>query len=135
MMRLKRDPSAFLEAGIFGEIIDEQGEVICQTLEHAYPDGNGGWVPKVAPGVYTCVRHLPNRLPYETFMILAVPPFQNSPVSGILFHCGNFDADSEGCILLGLMNDGDKEILQSKIAFEAFMTTLEGVQSFEITIA
>ena len=69
------------------------------TLEHAY-FFNGAYTPKLHNGVYTCVRG-PHRLHgmidfFSTFEITKV-----SGHSGILFHWGNYNEDSEGCILTG----------------------------------
>jgi len=57
--------------------------------------------------------------------------------SSILFHWGNFESDSRGCILVGESYDyinGREGILQSKKGFEEFMKRLEGVDSFELVI-
>lgn len=102
------------------------------TLEHAYPE-NGLFVPKLASGKYVVKRHAPNRLPYETFEIQGVPDFQGSPVSGILIHVGNYNKDSEGCVLLGL-HLGVGCILESKIAFEQFMETQSGLDEFNLEV-
>lgn len=118
--------------GVFGQIQSEDGTITLCTLEHAYPV-NAGFIPKVLVGKYECVRHPPNRLPYETFMLLNVPPFQGSPVDGILIHKGNTNNDSVGCILLGL-SFGTGCILESKIAFERFMTAQTGVDKFTLVV-
>lgn len=128
--------------GIFGvlssddlpEIVDVPSAFICQTLEHAYPvETPVGYAPKVPLGVYTCVRgiHQLEKMThsFETFQVMNVPGHTN-----ILFHSGNVNADSAGCILLGLKNDNDKEILESRIAFQLFMSRLEGQNSFELTV-
>lgn len=123
--------------GIFGDIVDEAGKLVCVSLEHGYPDGKGGFVPKVAADVYNCVRHPPVRLPYETFLLEAVPDFQGKKVTGILFHCGNFNKDSEGCILVGerLATDKGKQIIEnSKVAFAKFMNLQKGLQSFNLVV-
>lgn len=118
------------DAGIFGELRGERGGLICVTLEHNY-----GGAPKLAPGTYTCRRHPPNRLPYETFMVEGVPDFQGQPVSGILLHIGNYDRDSEGCILLGSYTQSDlTQICQSKFAFTEFMHLQTGFDEFTLVV-
>ena len=84
--------------GIFGGLNDEDDNQVAVTLERAYMTG-GQWTPKIPAGVYTCVRGshaLKNGGMFETFEVKGVKDH-----SGLLFHPGNFDSDSEGCILLG----------------------------------
>lgn len=126
--------------GIFGELLDEQGNLVAKTLEHAYP-GYGpacSWVAKVHVGTYECVRHKPVRLSYETFMLKDVPDFMGKPVAGILIHVGNYDKDSEGCILLGdsvTESAGLKMVLHSRDTFQRFMAFQHGLPSFQLIIS
>lgn len=133
---LKR--SMYREDGIFGRLLDESGDLIAHTLERAYDNGSGGWVPKVAADIYSCVRHPPNRLPYETFLLQNVPDFQGKPVSGILIHILNFNRESEGCIGVGeslnFTAKGEEMLVNSKVAFEKFMELQKGVDSFNLVI-
>lgn len=119
--------------GIFGEIHTEMGEQIAVTLEHAYRGGaSGGWVPKLPVGMYTCKRgtHQPNpaKPAFETFEILNVPGH-----TGILFHKGNFNDDSEGCVLVG-SELGQICILESEIAFGKFMQIQTGVDQYTLIV-
>ena len=127
--------------GIFGQIVDDQGNVIAYTLEHAYPDGSGGWVPKLARGqTYTCQRSQ-HRLegmsaPFITFQVMDVPDFQGASVTNILIHWGNYDRDSEGCILVGANEvfDGTEEMVtNSKVTWEKLMSLQDGVDQFQLT--
>lgn len=98
---------------------------------------DGKPTPKVAAGVYTCVRHAPNRLPYVTFELQGVPDFQGNPVTGILIHIGNFNKDSDGCILLGAVLYAITEpwmIRSSTPTFNKFMALQSSVDSFTLTI-
>jgi Family of unknown function (DUF5675) len=123
--------------GILG-ILKTNDEFVSVTLEHAYDSGlgNGTFIPKVAAGTYTCLRHPPNRLLYETFELQNVPNFEGSSVTGILIHIGNFNKDSEGCILLGTSSasDGTSDITGSKVNFEKFMGLLTGINNFTLVI-
>jgi hypothetical protein len=135
-LRLTR--TDFREDGIFGELETEDGDYLADTLEHAYP-GYGPasfFVPKVAIGTYECIRHAPNRLPYETFLLVGVPTFMGHPVSGILIHRGNTDADTEGCILLGRIAKGERQwlVADSRATFARFMKLQENVDRFFILI-
>lgn len=121
--------------GVFGDLLDESSVVICWTLEHAFPVGND-YKPKIPAGVYTCKRgehRLHNLIPFSTFEVMGVPDFDGSPVSGILFHKGNTNNDSEGCILLG-ESSGTWCILDSKDAFDRFMEIQQGIDEFQLTV-
>lgn len=123
--------------GIFGTFAFDGEPTFCQTLEHAYGDGTGGWQPKVPSGMYTCVRGthtLHNGIPFETFEITGVGGH-----SGILFHAGNWNKDSEGCVLVGHtvatdQNTGDEMITGSRDQFAQWMARLEGVDSFQLEV-
>jgi hypothetical protein len=136
IMNLRLERMKYLKEGIFGQITDESGNQIAVTLEHSYVNGTT-ITAKVAPWTYTCLRHAPNRLPYETFELQNVPDFQGKPVTGILLHIGNYNSDSDGCILLG--DDTAWAVVppmidNSKIAFERFMELQQGVESFTLEI-
>lgn len=122
--------------GVFGEITSTTGDIICVTLEHAYKDPSGTFVAKLACGTYACKRgthKLSNLNPFEAFEVQNVPWFQGSPVSGILFHKGNYNKDSEGCILLG-SKVGTGCILDSVDAFNKFMSLQDGVDEFTLQV-
>jgi hypothetical protein len=125
--------TSYEESGIYGTLQDDQGNQIAVTLEHSYQDGDN-FVPKVASGTYTCSLHAPNRLPYTTYELQDVPDFQGNPVTGILLHIGNYNQDSDGCILLGQSRQGNM-IINSKVTFDAFMASLNGIESFTLTIS
>ena len=121
----------FYSTGIFGDFtFDGDDAPFMVTLEHAYPIETG-FAPVVPPGVYTCVRGthaLSNGVPFVTFEITGV-----SGHSGILFHAGNYNADSHGCVLCGKAILGGM-ITGSKDEFAAFMARLEGVDSFDLEV-
>jgi hypothetical protein len=135
--------------GIFGELRDPGGNVIAHTLEHSfmvYATGSYSYHPKVAPGTYTCVRGLHNTEgrvkkgmpPFETFMVQDVPDFCGQKVTGILFHVGNFDSDSEGCILLGaaeIERGTVKMIAHSQSTFERFLAFQQGLNAFTLWVS
>lgn len=106
------------------------------TLEHAYAQPDGSYAPKVAAGTYTCVRGmhvLHNGVPFETFEITGVTGHK-----GILFHPGNFNRDSEGCVLCGqgkvTQANGEEMLTGSKVEFAAFMKRLLGADSFTLEV-
>lgn len=118
---------SFTDQGVFGLLLNDQGDTIAVTLEHAYDRA-----PKVPPGEYKCVRGL-HRLegmkePFETFEVTGVPGHSN-----ILLHVGNYQRDSHGCILVGTEILGEM-ITQSRVAFEKFMELQKGVDQFTLTV-
>src|SRR5665213_546002 len=122
--------NSFQAEGIFGQLaVEDGGDLVASTLEHAF-NVNGLWLPKVPIGVYSCQRGMHRLLgmtsPFETFQITQVPG-----ATGILFHPGNWDKDSEGCVLLGRSRAGDM-IQESRAAFQDFMASQEGLNTFSL---
>jgi hypothetical protein len=134
-MILKR--SAFRSDGIFSGLMDDHGNMLFQCLEHAYRQNNGDWLPKIPDGVYQCIRGM-HRLDgmaedFETFEIIGILGH-----FGILFHVGNFDFDSDGCILVGSEINKTPSIwtlLRSKIAFDNFMNLHANDQTFSLVVS
>ena len=108
----------------------------CVTLEHAFPDGNDGWMPKLPRGAtYTCklgLHQLEHGGPFPTFEITGVPGH-----SGILFHVGCFNRDSNGCVLMGaeIVKDAEWWIDHSLVTFKTFLHLTEGIDSFELEVS
>ena len=131
-MNLTLERYRFTEDGIFGHLFDEKGTIRINTLEHSFGDQ-----PKLADGTYTCQRGMHQlehmTAPFETFEVCGVPEFEGVPVWGILFHVGNFNIDSNGCILLGLAA-ADSSIISSKEAFGRFMKAQEGTNEFTLQV-
>lgn len=118
-------------SGIFGVLSDEAGNLLAVTLEHAYFSSET-WLPKIPPGSYQCVRGL-HRLhgmaePFSTFEITGVTGHSN-----LLFHWGNYNRDSDGCVLLGRERYGSI-ISHSKDTFAEFMKLLENESSFQLEV-
>ncbi len=121
--------------GIFSQLWSTEKAFICETLEHAYRDQEG-YFAKLPCGEYQC-RRSSHRLhgmdhDFETFEVIGVPGH-----SGILFHWGNFQKDSEGCILVGALmgnDNGVQMITHSKATFERFMSANHGVDLFTLKV-
>ena len=113
--------------GIFGVIESTDGSLQFATLEHAYGSGKN-WSPKIPPGEYNCIRRLSPKFGYDVFMLENVPK-----CDFIEIHIGNYNRDSDGCILLGTAQEGVM-VVNSKEAFGQFMAALEGVDSFKLTV-
>jgi hypothetical protein len=124
--------------GIFGELFDDDS-LFCVTLEHAYAQDNGTYAPKLPAGHYTCVRgehtlaHWNKGGSFEAFEVMDVPGH-----TGILFHVGNKNDDSDGCILIAktVITTMPQWIIQSSlVTFEKFMGQMEGINEFELDVA
>jgi hypothetical protein len=127
---LKRNQ--YREDGIFGEITDANGEVVALTLEHAFDDGADGWKALIPQGTYSCVRgeHYLHGMtkPFFTFEVSGVDGH-----AGLLFHWGNYNYQSSGCILLG-DKVSNSMLLNSKITFQRFMDTQKGLLLFQLLV-
>ncbi len=125
--------------GVFGELSTGDGKSFGVTLEHAFSDtlDQGPFWAKVKDGTYTCKRgehQLHNSPKFITFEVTGVEGHQ-----GILFHVGNYNKDSEGCILLGrrIVHNPDAEgrmITSSKNTFNKFMDLQKNVDEFTLTV-
>ena len=126
-MTLRLIRKEFSETGIYGELTDDKGKINLCTLEHSYNNE-----PKLYDGTFTCIRGvhtLHDGIPFETFEIKGVKDH-----TGILLHKGNYNKDSEGCVLLGMDRDVDM-ITHSAIAFSKFMGFLDGQNNFTLIVS
>ena len=100
------------EAGAFG-VLSDSGIPFAVTLERTFGDKI-----IVPPGEYLCPRTRFHGGNYATYEV---------PVPGhdrVLFHIGNLEEDSMGCILVGLQFGflhGKPGVLLSRLGFRAFM--------------
>lgn len=118
---------SYTDEGVFGNVFDESANLVFSTLEHSYSGA-----PKLPTGFYTCVRGF-HRLggmadSFQTFEVTGVPGH-----TGILWHVGNSQNDSSGCILVGTAIVGSV-ITESRRAFRNFMMLQAGVDSFELLV-
>lgn len=135
-MKLILRRNTFREDGVFGELLDEKFNHMFMTLEHAYKQEDGSYEPKVPAGEYLCKRGL-HQLhkgdPFDTFEVTGIEGH-----AGILFHVGNYNKDSEGCILLGtgigLMLKGGKMLTASTQAFGKFINDMGNEKAFTLVI-
>lgn len=140
-MNLKLIRTNFSEFGIFSTFQDESDNDIAVCLEHAYRKAidwtSWTYEPKLKPGIYKCVRgqhQLHSGPPFETFEITGVPGH-----SGVLFHVGNKNEDSEGCLLLGRRivpnpNGPGDMITSSRNTFNKFMDLQLNINEFTLTV-
>lgn len=140
-MNLKLCRKEYIKDGIFSDLLDENGNIVAHTLEHAYVSDwgmdAGCYKPKLTAGTYTCVRG-PHRLhnmtsDFTTFEITGVSGHTN-----ILFHWGNYNKDSDGCVLLGravssILNS-PQMITNSRDTFAKFMELQKDIDKFTLTV-
>jgi hypothetical protein len=82
----------------------------------------------IPSGTYKMIISMSNRFKKMMPEILKVKGFE-----GIRIHSGNTDADSSGCILVGLTRTRNS-IGESRNAFMKLMNELDHYKTFEITI-
>jgi len=121
--------------GAFSTLTDAEGSILCLTCEHTYRQDDGTWTPKIPPGIYTCRRgthQLEGGDPFQTFEVTGIDGH-----SGLLFHKGNTEADSHGCILVGMVRgllDGQPAVLKSALAFDRLMAWADQDDEFLLTV-
>lgn len=116
LIRLERSTQ-----GLIG-ILRLDGEVFCCTLE---PD-----TTFINQGAYHCKRFHGVRWP-DTFEI-DVPGH-----SAVLFHAGNVEADTKGCVLLGSTVGklkGNRAVLNSGETFKRFLEATKGQSFFKLFV-
>lgn len=107
----------------------------CVSVERDYED------PKykpIKPGDFLAKRYHSEKYP-DTFEIVDLPGASILVGrSKILFHWGNTEEDSMGCVILGEQFEYLNKkfaVLQSKKAFQEFMEITKGLESFNFRIS
>jgi hypothetical protein len=101
--------------------------IFCFTLE---PDENERGKLYIPQGGYHCQRFHGTKWP-NTFEI-EVPGH-----TAVLFHAGNVEADTLGCVLLGSSTGklkGNRAVLNSGATFQAFLDITKSVDNFPLWI-
>lgn len=117
-------------AGVLLERCLDGDKPLCLTLEDPWRNNRVG-ESCVPAGLYHCYRY-PSRNFGFTFVLRNVPGR-----TGILFHWGNTQADTRGCILVGRAfgaMDDRMDIEFSLKAFNALMHFLSHVDTFNLLI-
>ena len=115
-LTLVREPSA--NERTFG-VLFVDGVFECHTLEDVVRAEKVAGVTAIPPGLYRVVVSWSPRFQKRLPLLENVPGF-----SGVRIHAGNSARDTEGCILPGLVRDGDR-VLQSRTAFMRLFEKLE----------
>ena len=102
------------------------------TLERTFDQAGRAQLVKIPPGLYTCRSTWFYRGGYDTYEVERVPG-----ASRILFHKGNVERDSEGCVLVGRRRGelaGVPAVLESGLAFDELMRRTGGRETFELEV-
>jgi len=128
LIRLEEDT----DHGTFG-VLKINKAVFCVTLE-PHDEENAPSVSSIPAQQYLCKRVVSPKFG-ETFEVMNVPNR-----SSILFHAGNVQGDTSGCILLGQhygkLRAGEEHrgILNSGITMKDFMEKTRGLNVLHLTI-
>lgn len=129
MKKLTLKRVSYIPDGTFGVLLDEDipFALTCEReWLHNQPE-----ISCIPIGTYSCKRVVSPKFG-DTFEITNVPGR-----SAILFHSGNTEDDSLGCILVGeQFGDlrGKTAVLSSKAGFSEFLRRLAGKDGFMLTI-
>lgn len=121
---------AYRQDGTYGVIFDEGDLPFALTLERKWLNNKKG-ESCIPEGEYSCKRVVSPKFG-DTFEVQNVPNR-----SEILFHKGNIEDDSHGCILIGEQFDPIKDrygVLASREGFEEFKERLAGHDEFKLII-
>lgn len=128
MITLELVTVAVRKDGCFSVLKDQFGVPFAVTIEHTFADGK----PIIGNGPYTCRKSFYNKGGYSTFEI-SVPGH-----TLVLFHRGNTEEDSRGCIIVaesfGELK-GATAVLDSKGGFAEFMKKVEGYVEFQLMVS
>ncbi|MBW2645077.1 MAG: hypothetical protein JRE23_02660 [Deltaproteobacteria bacterium] len=120
---------AMTDKGTFGVLITD-GFPFALTLEREWKNNQWG-ISCIPHDQYECMRVKSPKFG-DTFQVMDVPNRKH-----ILFHKGNLEDDSHGCILVGEQFEelnGVPAILSSRKGFGEFMQKLEGEDMFQLVI-
>lgn len=120
---------AYIPDGTFGVLKDEETP-FCLTLEREWNDNKRG-ESCIPTGTYLC-RRVQSPKFGNTFEICDVPDR-----SHILFHKGNLEDDSHGCVITGEEYGEYKNkvaVLSSGRAFREFKQRTDSIDSFKLEV-
>lgn len=129
IMHLKR--VAYRNDGTMGVLLDNGDTPFALSLEPPWRENQRG-VSCIPVGTYLC-RRVSSPKFGNTFEITGVPGR-----SHILFHKGNIDDHTEGCVLVGeefaVWDDGSVSVARSGAGFTEFLDRLAQEDSFYLTV-
>lgn len=108
------------------------GVPFATTLERTYELAGHVQITKIPPGTWTCRSRFYLKGQYDTYEVMGVPGH-----FALLFHKGNLEDDSDGCILVGngygtvYQRPG---VLRSQDGFLEFMRRTGGAAEFLLRV-
>lgn len=124
--RLTLHTVALREDGAFSALLWD-GRPFAVSVERTFDSGR----PVISSGYFACLRSFYNKGGYPTFEII-VPGH-----SRVLFHKGNTEKDSLGCICVAesfSFVDGVTAVADSRGGFAEFMNLVEGLDAFGMEV-
>lgn len=113
---------------------DDDGSTVCVAAERTFGE-NGAPTVVVPAGRYRCVRGLHSLNGINFFHTYEVTGVLGH--TGILFHPGNTELDSKGCVLtgrhFGAVNNM-MAVIDSRLAFNDFLALQGGAEEFWLTV-
>jgi len=128
-VRLTLATVSIVDAGCFSVLLDENGYPLIVACERTFADLR----PVIPAGVYVCKKRKYNAGGYMTHEITGVAGH-----SLLLFHRGNKETDSLGCVLTGLyfgMLDGQPCVLNAAAGFDRYWATVGQLDEFELEVS
>jgi uncharacterized protein DUF5675 len=122
---------AMLPEGAFG-VLMQWGIPFATTLERTYELAGKQQFTKIPTGIFPCRSRYYLRGNYDTYEVMEVPGH-----FALLFHKGNVENDSDGCILVGqgYGNVYQKPgVIRSMDGFHEFMRRTEGKPEFFLRV-
>lgn len=119
--------------GAFGVLLqtvgpkDNIGVPFAVTLERTYDHPNGRQMVKIPIGRWGCARTHFHRGGYDTYEII-VPGHTR-----LLFHKGNVEAHSDGCVLVG-ESFTEVGVAASAVGLAQFLSRVGGRAEFELEV-
>lgn len=107
------------------------GEFECYTVEDAVRVDKVYGKTAIPKGKYEVVITMSNRFQKNLPLLLNVPGFE-----GVRIHSGNSSKDTEGCIIVGSVNDrnDDDWVGGSKVAMSRLMPKIEAALAAKETV-
>ena len=122
LKRTKLDPDFTL-----GELSID-GEHFCYTVEDCVRDVKIKGQTAIAYGRYKIIVNMSNRFKRLMPLLIDVPQFE-----GVRIHTGNTALDSEGCIIIGIVQTANG-VGMSRVAYQRLMAKLENQNIIYLTI-
>ena len=121
------------DEGVIGFLYFDDIDFYCFTLQ---PDSNDAERFYIPDGNYIARRFKGNKWK-DTFEIVREGSNGVDGHKYLLFHSGNIEKHSEGCIMLGETIgklEGVREVLNSGATFQKFLFYTKDVKSFDLTL-